>query len=30
LRRVQPLFGGIGEAALLGDGNEITKVAELH
>jgi len=30
LRRVQPPFGGIGEAALLGYGNEITKVAELH
>ena len=30
LRRVQPPFGGVCEAALLGDGNEITKVAELH
>jgi hypothetical protein len=30
LRRVQPPFGGVGEAALLGDGNEVTKVAELH
>ena len=30
LRRVQPPFGGVGEAALLGDGDEITKVAELH
>ena len=30
LRRVQPPLGGVGEAALLGDGNEIAKVAELH
>jgi hypothetical protein len=27
---VQPPFGGIGEAALLGDSNEIAKVAQLH
>src|SRR5258707_5165236 len=30
LRRMQPPLGGVGEAALLGDRNEITKVAELH
>src|SRR4051794_40252281 len=30
LRRVQPPLGGVGQAALLGDRNEIAKVAELH
>jgi len=27
LRRVQPPLGGIGETALLGDGNEIAEVS---
>src|SRR4051812_33289258 len=30
LRRVQPPLGRMGEAALLGHGNEIAKVAKLH
>lgn len=27
---VQPLFGGHGEAAFLGDGDELAKVAKFH
>ncbi len=30
LRRVKPLFCRNGNAALLGNGNEVTQVAELH
>lgn len=30
LRRMEPPFGGECEAALLGDGNEIAKMPQLH
>ena len=30
LRRVQPLLGGVREAALLGDRDELAQVAEFH
>jgi hypothetical protein len=30
LRRVQPTFGGMGETAFFGNGNEIAQMAELH